>query len=303
MITTKYENNCKSYVSWAVDMFNEYFNNQITELLKNFSSNAVTSEGNLFWSGGKRCPVPIELDVNNNLHMDFIISSVTLLCYCTNIEFSIDKNQIINIINKNYKKGECINENIYICSPQTFNTDLNYHVKWINIASNIRALNYSIDPVNFYTTKGIAGKIIPSIITSSSIVAGLSTIEMIKYLTCNKINNYKSTFINLSSNIFISAEPVKHKTLKIAGQEFNQWFKFIEKEDLTLKDFLEKYNKLFKTTITMISLDSSLIYADFMDNNIDIKFSNLIKDSNYKYTLTLSTDDETIDLPNIILFL
>ena len=177
---------------------------------------------------------------------------------------------------------------------------------WINTTSNIRALNYSIEPVDFYTTKGIAGKIIPAVATTTSIVAGLITIEMIKYLSYNKIDNFKSTFINLALNVFVSAEPLTAKTLKIAGQEFNSWFKFTEKEDLTLENFLNKYNELFKTTITMISLDSSLIYTDFMSNDISKQFSEIIEeyytdDKKDKYILTLSCDDDTIELPDIIL--
>jgi len=318
LFTTKYENNFESYVIWAIDMFYEYFNNQIIKLLTNFPSDTLTTEGNLFWSAGKRCPNPIKLDINNNLHINFIIATTALLCNSTNIQFTLDKDIIIDIINK-YKVEEKEdnqlleinkNSNINISIPQVFekDDDTNYHIMWINASSNIRATNYSIEPVDFYTTKGIAGRIIPAVATTTSIVAGLITIEMIKYLSCNKINNFKSTFVNLALNIFISAEPLAAKTLKIAGQEFNSWFKFIEKEDLTLEKFLDKYNKLFKTTINIISLDSCLIYADFMGSDTSKKFSELIEEycndnKKDKYILTLSCEDDTVELPDIVLYI
>ena len=323
LFTTKYENNFESYVIWAINMFYEYFNNQIIQLLTNFPYDSLTSEGNLFWSAGKRCPNPIQLDINNDLHLDFIVATVALLCNSTGFEYDLDMNVITDIIYKyniedflpeNKKEPETfklleINKNstINIGILQVFekDDDTNYHVKWINTASNIRALNYSIEPVDFQVTKGIAGRIIPAIATTTSIVAGLITIEMIKYLSCHKIDNFKSTFVNLALNVFVSAEPLAAKTLNIAGQEFNSWFKFIEKEDLLLEDFLKKYNELFKTTITMVSFESSLVYADFMGSDTNIKFSEIIKEycdyKKDKYILTISSEDDTVELPDIVL--
>lgn len=323
LFTTKYKNNCIDYTIWAIDIFYEYFNNQIIQLLINFPSDTLTSEGNLFWSCGKRCPKPIILDAYNNLHIEFIITTVRLLCNSTNIQYNLNKDNIVDIINEyKIKKNEqnlieSVNKSylldseckINTCIPQILekDDDTNYHIMWINTASNIRALNYSIEPVDFYTTKGIAGKIIPSVATTTSIIAGLITVEMIKYLSCNQINNFKSTFVNLALNIFISAEPIEAKKLQIAGQNFNQWFKFIEREDLILEKFIDKYNKLFKTTITMISLDSSLIYMDFMSNDISKTFSELIQEycerKQDKHILTLSCCDEMVDIPDIILII
>ena len=316
LFTTRYDNNINSYIKWAIDMFYEYFNYEINQLLNKFPPDTLISEGNLFWSAGKRCPKPIELDINNELHLNFIISTVALLCNITNIQFNNDLDYIKNIIIElNYKSIIKLDTELKInnnCNfnnfiPQVFekDDDTNYHMMWINATSNIRATNYSIDTVDFYTTKGIAGRIIPAIATTTSIVAGLITIEMIKYLNNNNINNFKSTFVNLALNIFISAEPLPAKQIKIGNQEFNSWFKFIENEDLTINTFLNKYNKLFKTTITMISLDSSLLYAEFIEYNNDKKFSELINEycehKQNKYTLTLLSDDETIEIPNIIL--
>jgi ubiquitin-activating enzyme E1 len=317
IFTSKYENNIESYIKWAIDMFYEYFNNQIIQLLTNYPPDHLTQTGNLFWSAGKRCPSPIILDINNDLHLDFIIATVALLCNSTNIEFTLDKDYIINIIN-NYKQDIKENKELFevnkdsqinVCIPQVFekDDDTNYHIMWINTASNIRACNYSIDPVDFYTTKGIAGRIIPAVATTTSIVAGLITIEMIKYLYCNKIENFKSTFINLALNVFVSAEPIAAKTITIAGQTFNSWEKFCERNDLNIDEFLKKYNELFKTTITIISLDNALVYADFMQNDINKKFSDLIKEYNLEikdhYEITISSDDDLLELPDILLII
>jgi ubiquitin-activating enzyme E1 len=312
LFTTKY--NIKSWyecVLFAIDMFKQNYNYQITKLLKEHPEDSLTSEGNLFWSNGKRCPKPITLDTNNSMHLDFIESTTILLCKCINIDYTFTKIDIINIINESndfielpdnkellpINKSSTINYGI----PQVFekDDDTNYHIKWITTASNLRALNYSIEPIDFYTTKGIAGKIIPAIATTTSIVAGLITIEMIKYLSNIKdITKYKSTFINLALNLFVSAEPLSAPIIEIAEQKFNSWYKFIEKDDLTINDFLNRYNELFKTTITMITIGSELIYADFLEDSINKKISELTENN---IILSISCDNENVILPDITL--
>jgi ubiquitin-activating enzyme E1 len=320
LFTTKYNIvNWKECAIWAIDMFYENYYEQILQLLDNFPSDLLTVEGLPFWSSGKRCPIPIKLDINNKLHLDFINSTIYLLCSSIGIisEYTIDelimiineykiKNLIIASndmeLNKENKKIQLydINENNNIINgvPQIFEKNNDHHIKWIMITANLRAINYSIGLADFYTTKGITGNITPSINTTTSIIAGLSIIEMIKYLKLNETSKFKSTSINLSLNTFISQEPLPANILEIAGQQFNSWHKFIETNDLSLDEFLIKYNKLFKTTISMISLGSQLIFADFINNDITNKLSNLIKNSD-QYILTISSEDDTIELPDI----
>lgn len=323
LFTTKY--NIKTWhdcVLFAIDMFNENYYHQIVKLLKEHPKDSITNEtdNTLFWSNGKRCPKPILLDSSNDMHLDFIESTAILLCKCINIDYNFERTDLITIINYyEFVDNETTNEptilpintnsNINYGIPQIFekDDDTNYHVKWITSASNLRALNYSIDPVDYYKTKGIAGKIIPAVATTTSIVAGLITIEMIKYLSndiikSNDITKYKSTFINLALNIFVSAEPLEAKTINIAGQSFNSWHKFIETNNLSVSDFLDKYNELFKTTITMITVGTSLIYADFLgDENNHKTINELIEDKPENIIITINCDDENIILPDITL--
>lgn len=72
-------------VTWARLTFEKLFNNQIRQLLYNFPQDQVTSSGTKFWSGSKRCPKPLQFDINSvdadtgmKNELDFIIAAANL---------------------------------------------------------------------------------------------------------------------------------------------------------------------------------------------------------------------------------
>ena len=58
--------------------------------------------------------------------------------------------------------------------------DNNLHMDFIVAASNLRAANYKIPPADRHKSKLIAGKIMPAIATTTSLVSGWAVLEVIK---------------------------------------------------------------------------------------------------------------------------
>jgi ubiquitin-activating enzyme E1 len=317
LFTSKYPtqlNKIKECVRWAIDMFMENYNNSIVQLLHTFSPTHEVTPGILFWSGGKRCPKPIIFDINNPLHIDYIEATTHILARCSGLIDNFTRDDLCDIIlnytPKIYIPIEQSSPKDYTAnySPQEFekDDDTNWHINWITASSNLRAYNYNIPCATIQQTKGIAGRIIPAISTTTAAVSGLILLEMLKYLNGFKqIELYRSTFINLAEPVLIYSEPIKAPMIDIAGSKINSWTKFEYINNSTLGEFKKYYEELFKINISMIVVGNAMIYADFLgDESLDKTLSDIILSLDYNIqsmvVFNIMSDMENIDIPAII---
>ncbi|KAL4441756.1 hypothetical protein ABPG74_008753 [Tetrahymena malaccensis] len=137
-------------------------------------------------------------------------------------------------------------------SPQEFEKDVddNYHIDLLHSMANCRAINYTLEPMEWIDVKLKAGKIIPALVTTTSIVAGLQIIETIKILKEVKSDFYKNAFLNLSLPLFVQPEPQKAEQFKL-GQNLNttvwdRWEIKVNKENDTLEKLFGYLLKTYK---------------------------------------------------------
>ncbi|KAL3108665.1 hypothetical protein niasHT_019186 [Heterodera trifolii] len=77
-LVVEYPKSAEECVSWARELFDTLYHNDIAQMLHNFPSAMLTAQGDKFWSGTKRCPHTLNFDVNNPEHFEFVFSASIL---------------------------------------------------------------------------------------------------------------------------------------------------------------------------------------------------------------------------------
>ena len=144
--------------------------------------------------------------------------------------------------------------------------DANMHMDFIVACSNLRAENYDIAPADRHKSKLIAGRIIPAIATTTSLIVGLDCIEVYKLVQGHRnIEMYKSSFVNLALPFFGLSEPMPPKKAKYYETTFSLWDRFEVNGEMTLRAFLAHFKSVHALEITMLSQGVTMLFAFFMD--------------------------------------
>ena len=151
-----------------------------------------------------------------------------------------------------------------------FDKDLEPHMRAVASCSNLRARNYAIPEADLHTSRGIAGRIVPAIATTTALVTGFICLEIYKILQNKPLSSYANTFTNLAICLFTSMEPEPPKitTSLIKGMEwrFSPWDKIIvDTPDITLNGLIRYLNDEYGLSLNMLSSGVSILYSDFMN--------------------------------------
>ncbi|RXG67118.1 Ubiquitin-like modifier-activating enzyme 1 [Armadillidium vulgare] len=290
-------------VAWARRHWQEHYHNMIVQLLHNFPKDQTTSSGEPFWSGPKRCPHPLTFDVSNDLHLDYVVAGANLKAEVYGIPTCRDRQKVADIVNKvavpefvprsgvkiaiteaeaEAQSGQVDNEKLSglqtsIKSPEDFgklklrpldfekDDDTNFHMDFIVAASNLRAENYDIPPADRHKSKLIAGKIIPAIATTTALVSGLVSLELLKLTQGhNNREKFKNGFVNLALPFIGFSEPIPAPVNKYYDNEWTLWDRFEVDGEMTLQEFINFFEEKHNLEITMLSQGVSMLYSFFM---------------------------------------
>ena len=342
-------------ISFAFNQWHEYYNKQIQELLFKFPLNATTTSGATFWSGAKKCPHVEVFNVDNELHMSYIVSFANLWANIFDIDGTTNVSYIKKLVSELSVPKNVINPNVKISlteeeekkrqeeeaktvdieemintlpnpdlftkiklTPQDFekDNDANFHIDFITASSNMRAMNYEIKPADRHTTKGVSGRIIAALMTTTAVVGGLVTLELYKLAQgFKKLANYKNTFLNLALPYIGSSDPIKVKTSKVGDKEYSCWDSFVVEGDMTLQEFIDMFAEVHKIELDTVTFGNFMLYGIIVNprkqaERLKMKIGDIIEKeleaklnvSSITLQICSSIDDEEndVELPEVI---
>jgi molybdopterin/thiamine biosynthesis adenylyltransferase len=93
--------------------------------------------------------------------------------------------------------------------PEEFekDNDANFHVDFVSSMTNMRARVYGLPALEWIQVKLKAGRIIPALVTTTAVVAGLAGIELCKHVAGCTVEEHRNTFLNMAVPYMAQSEP------------------------------------------------------------------------------------------------
>lgn len=155
-------------------------------------------------------------------------------------------------------------------SPQEFekDDDTNFHIDFIYACANCRCSNYTLDPMDWITTKLKAGRIIPALATTTAAIAGLQTLQLIQILTAAPLSAVKNASLNMAVPSLMVSEPGPPKKTKLRdGLEVSAWdvWTVSVAADSTLKQLIAALDSKFELEVKSIFKDGRAVYLQALE--------------------------------------
>ena len=177
-------------------------------------------------------------------------------------------------------------------NPEEFEKDHddNGHIDFIHASSNLRARNYEIVECNRPTTKMIAGKIIPTIMTTTATVAGHVSMQLYTLLQTHEPKYLRNLNFNLGNNFYLFFEPkpplvMEDKTdeekggpIKCIPEGWTIWDKLEIKGPKTCKQFFEEMFNKYQIEIDMLYANGKNIMNNLDEELFEQNKEKLIED-------------------------
>ena len=187
-------------------------------------------------------------------------------------------------------------------NPEKFDkdNDLKGHIDFIFSCSTIRARNYNIKEIDKQKLKMIAGKIVPSLATTTAAITGIVCLQLYTLIQTNQINYFKNCYLNLAINRFLMTKP--SEKIKYIDKEYDEelstpikaiplnwtvWDKIIINGSKTPKELIDYIKNKYNVDTFLIISNGIKIYQTLLptnndNNNLKIEeiYKNKCKDKN-----------------------
>jgi len=274
------------------------------------------SSGEKFWTGTKRRPRPIDWTDPTLELMEYLYCTANMYAAVWGVENVRDRVKFealveeVNLIQPEWtpssedvdlsegeeekvadgggEETEKLKADLYSVDvstlqpahPQDFekDDDLNFHVDFLTVSTNLRSFNYDIKSSKRHTVKVTAGRIIPALATTTAMVCGLVDIEFCK-LVLGLQSLGRDKFLNCNINLaagsgnfttFSPDPPVFITTgLKAPQPEtFTSWDRInvtCGSQEMSVKQLVEYVERSFGVTVDRIfqfgSTDDKALYS------------------------------------------
>ena len=139
----------------------------------------------------------------------------------------------------------------------------NFHIDFMTACSNMRARCYRIQEASKHKTKGIAGKIIPAIATTTALVTGLVCLELYKTLQRKPIEDYRSAALNMAIPFFSLSEPAPCAATTYKDHRWTAWDSIDVTGPMTLQKFIDHIEEEYDVELQMLSYGVSILFSFF----------------------------------------
>jgi hypothetical protein len=201
--------------------------------------------------------------------------------------------------------------------------DTNFQIDIIYAMSALRCRNYKLEIMDWMTVKIKAGRIIPALATTTSSIAALQAIELVKIAKNSPIEEYRNSFLNLAIPLLQSSEPgacIKNTIREgLTTTLWDRWEISLSKNECTIKNLFDvlktKYllfpRDIFKGKKPIYSYAAYKDKKEINEELINKKLENLLgiktdKDEYVDLMITFTKDEKTDEyiknVPKVRLF-
>ena len=142
--------------------------------------------------------------------------------------------------------------------------DSNHHIDFITACANLRALNYQIKIAGRLGVKRIAGRIVPAIATSTSVVSAHVATELVKCVARAGLDDHRNLNTNLALPFYLFSVPDTVIKKKLNDVTYTKWDTWDVKLglDVTIDAVISYFFKHYQLRVQSIIYGPGIVYHE-----------------------------------------